>query len=90
MSSISVSSVSLTGLLSRTISALAKADVASMAEVLADCKRAELPGSPEEFSRAIAQSVALEKVLEQTRRNIRLLRGEENSFRYGHSRGRNS
>jgi predicted transcriptional regulator of viral defense system len=90
MSFSSVSPVSLTSLLSRTIGALAKADVTSMAKVLADCADAELPGSPEEFSRALTQKAALEKALEQTRRNIRLLRGEENSFRYGHSRGRNS
>jgi hypothetical protein len=90
MSFSSVSPVSLTSLLSRTIGALAKADVTSMAKVLADCEGAELPGSPEEFSRALTQKAALEKALEQTKRNIRLLRGEENSFRYGHSRGRNS
>jgi hypothetical protein len=90
MSFSSVSPVSVTSLLDRTIGALAKADVTSMAKVLADCEAVDLPGSPEEFSRALTQKAALEKALEQTKRNIRLLRGEENSFRYGHSRGRNS
>ena len=90
MSFSSISPVSVTSLLDRTIGALAKADVTSMAKVLADCEGAEPPGSAEEFSRALTQKAALEKALEQTKRNIRLLRGEENSFRYGHSRGRNS
>jgi hypothetical protein len=62
----------------------------SLTGVLADCSRVEIPDSPQEFSRALTQQAAFEKVLELTGRNIRMLRGEENSFRYGRSRGRNS
>jgi len=83
-------SFSITSLLDRATGALARADNASLAEVLADCNRAEIPGSAEEFSRALSQQAAFEKVLEQTGRNVRLLRGEENGFRYGRGRGRNS
>jgi len=83
------SSVSLVSLFDRAIGALAQADTASLSNVLVDCNRAELPGSMEEFSRALLQQAAFEKVIEQTGRNIRLLRGEENSFSYGRSRGRN-
>ena len=90
MSEITLSLVSVSNLLGRTIHALANADVASATEVLADCSRVDVPGSPEEFSRALAQKIALEKVLEQTGRNLRVLRGEEEGFRYGRSRGRNS
>jgi hypothetical protein len=90
MSLISMSPVSLAGLLNRTIDALAQADAEAMGKVLADCEHAEMPGSTEEFSRALTQKAALEGALEQTRRNIRLLRGEEDGFRYGHTRGRNS
>jgi hypothetical protein len=90
MSSIAGSSFSVISLLDRAIGALAKTDAASLTEVLTDCSRAEVPGSAEEFSRALTQQAAFEKVIEQTGRNIRLLRGEENSFRYGRSRGRNS
>jgi len=84
------SSFSILSLLDRAIGALVKADTTSLTEVLADCSHAEMPGSPEEFSRALAQQVAFEKILEQTAKNIRLLRGEEDCFRYGRSRGRNS
>ena len=87
MSSVAGSSFSVLSLLDRAIEALAKTDAASLTEVLSDCSRAEIPGSAEEFSRALTQQAAFEKVLEQTGRNIRLLRGEENSFRYGRSRG---
>jgi hypothetical protein len=90
MTSVAGSSFSVVSLLDRAIGALAQADNASLTEVLADCSRAEIPGSPEEFSRALTQQATFEKVLEQTGRNIRLFRGEENSFRYGRSRGRNS
>jgi hypothetical protein len=90
MSEITLSLIPVTSLLDRTIRALANADLASVTEVLADCPRADAPGSPEEFSRALTQKIALEKVLEQTGRNLRLLRGEEDDFRYGRSRGRKS
>jgi hypothetical protein len=90
MSSITDCSFSVLHLLDRAIEALSRTDAASLTEVLADCSRAEIPGSPEEFSRALTQQAVFGKVLEQTGRNIRLLRGEENTFRYGRSRGRNS
>lgn len=90
MSSISDSSFSVVNLLDRAIEALARTDAASLTEVLSDCGRAEVPASAEEFSRALTQQAAFEKVLEQTGRNIRMLRGGENGFRYGRSRGRNS
>lgn len=90
MSFVAGSSFSVVSLLDRALGALAQADSASLTGVLADCSRAEVPGSPEEFSRALTQQATFEKVLEQTGRNIRLLRGEESSFRYGRSRGRNS
>ncbi len=90
MSSITGPSFSVVSLFDRAIGALAKTDTTSLTQVLADCDRAELPASTEEFSRALTQQAALEKSLEQTERNIRMLRGDENKFRYGRSRGRNS
>lgn len=80
-------------LFERTIRALAKPDVtavADMQQVLADCSLAQAPDSMEEFSRALTQKVALEKILEQTGRNLRLLRGKEEDFHYGRRRSRNS
>jgi hypothetical protein len=88
MSQISLSLIPVTNLLERTMRALATADAASAAEVLADCSRAEVPVSPEEFSRALTQKAALEKMLEQTGRNLRAIRGEDDDFRYGRRRGR--
>ncbi|QNI34141.1 hypothetical protein H7849_09690 [Alloacidobacterium dinghuense] len=90
MSSVSGSSFSVTSLLDRAIDALARTDTTSLTQVLTDCNCAEMPDSQEEFSRALTQQAAFEKVLELTARNLRLLRGEENSFRYGRGRGRNS
>jgi hypothetical protein len=90
MFSVAGSPFSVVNLLDRAIEALARVDVASLTDVLSDCSRAEIAVSPEEFSRALTQQAALEKVLEQTQRNIRLLRDEEVGFRYGHSRGRSS
>ena len=90
MLQISTSPLPVNDLLERTIHALTNADAASANTVLADCSRAEMPASPEEFSRALTQKVALEKMLEQTARNLRVMRGEEDDFRYGRKRGRNS
>lgn len=90
MSQASASLLPVAGLFERAIQGLAKSDAAAVAEVLADCSRAQAPDSLEEFSRALAQKVVLEKVLEQTGRNLRVLCGEESSFRYGRSRGRNT
>jgi len=90
MSSIAGTSFSVVNLLDRAIGALAKTDTASLTEVLTDCSRAEIPDSQEEFSRALTQQAAFEKVLEQTRRNLTFLRGEEDNFRYGRGRGRNA
>ena len=78
-------SLPLASLFDRVIDALARTDPASLTQVLADCDRVALPGSTEEFSRALTQQAALEKVLEQTGRNLRMLRGE-GSFRYGRRR----
>jgi len=88
MSSILGSSLSVVSLLDRAIGALSRTDTAALNEVLTDCSRAEIPNSQEEFSRAVTQQAAFEKVLEQTRRNLSVLGGEENSFRYGRGRGR--
>jgi hypothetical protein len=82
-------SLSLVSLFDRAIGALAQADAAALSQVLADSGQAGLPGSAEEFSRALTQRAAFEKVLEQTERNLCLLREEKESFRYGRSRGRN-
>jgi hypothetical protein len=90
MLQISTSPLPVVDLLERTIRALANADAASALAVLDDCSRAEMPASPEEFSRALTQKVALEKMLEQTARNLRVRRSEEDDFRYGRRRGRNS
>ena len=90
MSSVVGSSFSLVALLDRSIRALAQADAAALGEVLADCNKAGPPASAEEFSRALVRQAAFERVLEQTDRNIRMLRAEENGFRYGRSRGDNS
>ncbi|HTZ90378.1 MAG TPA: hypothetical protein VMA71_08555 [Alloacidobacterium sp.] len=90
MSLVSGPSFSVVSLAERAIGALSQADAVSLTKVLADCSQAEIPGSAEEFSRALTQQAAFEKVLEQTGRNIRLLRGEEDDFRYGRNRGRNS
>jgi hypothetical protein len=49
-----------------------------------------MPASSEEFSRALTQKMALEKMLEETGRNLRALRGEEDDFCYGRRRGRNA
>lgn len=87
MSSVAGSSFSLVTLLDRSIRALAQADTASLEEVLADCSNVEPPVSAQEFSRALIRQAEFEKVLEQTERNIRMLRAEENGFRYGRSRG---
>lgn len=87
MSLVTGPSFSLVSLLDRSIRALAQVDVASLGEVLADCRRAELPASAEEFSRALILQAAFERVIEQTERNIRMLRTEENGFRYGRNRG---
>lgn len=88
MSQITVSPVPIEALFERTLRALAQADAESAARVLADCPYAEAPGSAEEFSRALTQKVALERMLEQTGRNLRVLRGEEDDFRYGSRHGR--
>jgi hypothetical protein len=91
MSSLHAGSLfSVIDLLDRAIGALARTDTESLTQVLADSSRVVVPGSVEEFSRALAQQAAFEKVLEQTERNIRLLCGEKNSFPYGRKRGRNS
>ncbi len=76
------SSLPLASFFDRAIDALARADAASLTQLVSDCAGAEPPCSPEEFSRALTQQVAFEKVLEQTGRNLRILRGEER-FRYG-------
>jgi hypothetical protein len=90
MSQISIPSIPVSSLLDRTIRALANADANSAAEALAECASAAVPVSPEELSRALTQQAVLEKMLEQTRRNLRVLRGEEDDFHYGRRRGRNS
>ena len=82
-------SSSLISLFDRAIDALARTDTASLGEVLADCNDAVLPASAEEFSRALTQQATFEKVLEQTGRNLRILRGDEN-VRYGRRRDANS
>lgn len=84
------SQFSVISLLDRAIGALAVADTPVLTEILADCHRAELPCSQEEFSRALTQQAVFEKALELTVQNIRLFRGEQNSFSYGRNRGRNS
>ena len=90
MVSISQSPFSVVHLIDRAIGALARIDTGSLTEVLADCSQAEAPASAEEFSRALTQQAAFEKVLEQTGRNLRLLRGEESDFRYGRNSGHRS
>jgi hypothetical protein len=90
MAQISTSLVPITNLLERTIRALANADAVSAAKALDDCSCVAMPASPEEFSRALMQKVALEQVLEQTGRNLRMLRGEEDDFRYGRRRRKDS
>lgn len=87
MSSIGHSSFSLVGLLDRAIEALAQADTVSLNEVLADCRRAEVPGLAEEFSRALTRQAAFEKVIRLTEWNLRLLRNQKSSFRYDRNRG---
>lgn len=87
MSSVTSPSFSLVSLLNRSIRALAQVDTVSLGEVLADCGKAEPPASAEEFSRALIRQAAFERVIEQTERNIRVLRTEENGFRYGRNRG---
>jgi hypothetical protein len=80
-----VVSLPLVSLLERAIDALARTDAASLTQVLTDCDRVALPSSKEEFSRALTQQAALEKILEQTSRNLRVLHREED-FRYGRRR----
>jgi hypothetical protein len=90
MPPVSITPLPVVNLLERTMRALSCADAASASEVLADCARVEMPASSEEFSRALTQKMALEKMLEETGRNLRALRGEEDDFRYGRRRGRNA
>ena len=82
--------LTVVALLDRAIGALAHADTASLVRVLDDCAQAETPGTPEEFSRALTQQAAFEKLLEQTAKNIRLIRGEKRPFTYGRGRERSS
>lgn len=81
---------SVARLANRAIGALAKADVESLGEVLADCSQAESPVSTEEFSQAIVMHATFEKVLQQTVQTLQLLRNKEDRFRYGRNRNRNS
>lgn len=75
------SSLPIASLFDRAIEAVAMADTASLTQLVSECAEAKLPDSIEEFSRALTQRTALEKVLEETGRNLRLLRGE-GRFRY--------
>lgn len=75
------SSLLIASLFDRTIEAVATADTALLTQLISECADAKLPDSVEEFSRALTQRAALEKVLEETGRNLRLLRGE-GRFRY--------
>jgi hypothetical protein len=90
MNKVSQSPLPVVTLIDRAIEAVARIDMEALTEVLADCPHAEVPDSADEFSRTLARQAAFEKVLEQTGRNIRMLRNEESSFRFGRSIGHRS
>ena len=83
----STASFPLISLLDRAVEALSKVDTASLKQIAADCDSVAISGTAEEWSRALTQHAALEKTLEQTRRNLLLLRAEERLpyRRYGDS-----
>jgi len=73
----STASFPLINLLDRAVNALSKVDPASLTQVATDCDSVAICATAEEWSRALTQHAALKKTLEQTRRNLLMLRGEE-------------
>lgn len=67
----------LVALLDRAVEALSKVDTAALTQVAADCDSVAICATTGEWSRALTQHAALEKTLEQTRRNLLIFRAEE-------------
>jgi hypothetical protein len=76
MSQVGLSGTPIVTLFDRAIEALKRVDAESIGEVLSDCGSVGVPGSQEEFSRALTQQAIFRKLLQYTSENLRILRNE--------------